>query len=173
MVELYVCKICGEPYLGGKEPEDCPFCGAPKNYLRKIEEFSVLWKCELTEQEKKDIEETLKLEVNATAYYEDVVKSQEKYSKYNRLFKQLARVEKEHAEIAAKFLNIEIPEFEGEKSKGSIEKDLKRTHELEHHAVELYTKFLENAENANVKNFFKALRHAEKGHEDFIGREIV
>ncbi len=171
MAELYVCKICGEPYIGGSEPDDCPFCGAPKNYLKKVEGFSVLWDSELSGQEKKDIEETLKLEVNATAYYTDVMKIQEKYSKYDRLYKQFARVEKEHAEIAAKFLKIDLPEFEGEKSKGSIEKDLKRTEELEHHAVELYTEFLNRAENENVKHFFAALMHAEKGHEDIAGKE--
>jgi rubrerythrin len=172
MVNLYVCKICGEPYLGGSEPDDCPFCGAPKSYMKKTEEYSRLWETELSEQEKKDIEETLKLEVNAAAYYSNVSESQEKYSKYNRLFKQLARVEEEHAEICSKFLRIEEPELKGEKSKGSIELDLKRTHELEHHAVELYTGFLKNAQNPNVKNFFVALIHAEKGHEDFVRKEL-
>ncbi len=172
MVNLYVCKICGEPYLGGKEPDDCPFCGAPKSYLRNAEEYHKLWECNLSEQERKDIEATLKLEVNAAAYYDEVGKIQEKYSKYNRLFKQLARVEKEHAEIASKFLGIELPELKGEKSKGSIELDLQRTHELESHAVELYSDFLKNAEDAHVKNLFAALIHAEKGHEDFVGKEL-
>ncbi len=172
MINLYACKICGEPYLGGSEPNDCPFYGAPKNYLRKIEEYSKLWETELSEQEKKDIQATLKLEVNATAYYKEVSKTQEKYTKYNRLFKQLARVEGEHAEIASKFLGTEMEELKGEKSKGSIELDLKRTHELERHAVELYTQFLKNTQNPNVKNFFVALIHAEKGHEEFIGKEL-
>jgi len=140
--------------------------------LRKIEEYSKLWETELSEQEKKDIQATLKLEVNATAYYKEVSKTQEKYTKYNRLFKQLARVEGEHAEIASKFLGTEMEELKGEKSKGSIELDLKRTHELERHAVELYTQFLKNTQNPNVKNFFVALIHAEKGHEEFIGKEL-
>jgi rubrerythrin len=171
MAKLYVCKICGEPYIG-EEAADCPFCGAPKNYLRPAEEYSEIWKTGLSEQEKKDIEATLKLEVNATAYYDDVSKKQEKYSKYNRLYKQLARVEKEHMEIAAKLLGIELPELKGEKSKGSIKKDLKRTHELESTAVELYTQFLKNAGNANIKTFFVALIHAEKGHEEIVGEEL-
>jgi rubrerythrin len=172
MAELYICRICGEPYIGGSEPDDCPFCGAPKGFIIKVEGFSVLWEADLTEQERTDMQETLKLEVNATAYYTDVMKTQEKYSKYNRMFKQLARVETEHAELAAKFLKIELPEFVGEKSKGSIQKDLERTKELEHHAVELYEKFLKNAKGKNVKIFFTALIHAEKGHEDIIGKEL-
>jgi rubrerythrin len=172
MVKLYICKICGEPYIGGSEPDDCPFCGAPKSYMRPVEEFSMLWDAKLTEQEKKDIQATLNLEVNATAYYNDVTKSCQKYSKYNRLYKQLARVEQEHADIACKFLGKELPGLKGEKSKGTIEKDLERTKELEHHAVELYTNFLKNAENVKVRMFFSALIHAEKGHEEIVGKEI-
>jgi len=170
MINLYVCRICGEPYLG-EEAGDCPFCGAPKSYLRKAEDYSELWKTKLTKQEKQDIEATLALEINATAYYQEVAGKQKKYSKYNRLFKQLARVEKEHAEIASKFLGVSL-EFKGESSKGSIKKDLQRTYELEKHAVELYKRFMKNAKNVNVKNFFLALSHAEKGHEDFVGNEL-
>lgn len=168
MAKLYVCKICGEPYIGGSEPDDCPFCGAPKGYIRPAEEYAILWKSKMTPEEEKSIEETLQLEVNATAYYKEVMKNQEKYSRYDRLYKQLARVEQEHAEIASKFLGITLPELTGEKSKGSIEKDLKRTEELEHHAIELYTDFLKNAKNSQVKLFFSALIHAEKGHEELL-----
>ena len=172
MVNLYVCKICGEPYIGVKEPEDCPFCGAPKGYMRPAEEFSALWNAELTEQEEKAIKETLRLELNAASYYEKVSKTQEKYTKYNRLYKQLARVEKEHAEIASKFLKKEMPGLKGEDSKGSLQEDLKRTYELEKHAVQLYTEFLKKATNPNVKNLFTALIHAEKGHENFVEKEL-
>ena len=164
MTKLYVCKICGEPYLGREAPDDCPFCGAPKNYIKSVEEFSPLWKTELDEQEKKDMQETLKLEINATAYYLDITENNEKYSKQNRLFKQLARTEQEHAELAAKFLNIDMPEIVGEKTKADIKKDLERTKELEQGAVEKYQQFLKNAKNENVKNFYVALIHAEKGH---------
>jgi len=172
MAKLYVCKICGEPYIGREAPDDCPFCGAPKQYLKSIEEFHKLWDIELNEQEKKDMQETLGLEVNAVAYYEDVSVSEEKYSKQNRLFKQLARVEREHAELAVKFLNIELPEITGEKSKGSIKADLERTKELEQGAIEKYHQFLKNANNSNLKNFYIALIHAEESHEEIASNEI-
>jgi len=172
MAKLFVCKICGEPYIGGEAPDDCPFCGAPKNYIKDISEYKELWKTELTDQEKQDIEATLKLEVNATAYYTDISKTNEKFSKMNRLYKQLARVEKEHAEVAAKFLGVELPEFSGEKTKGSPEKDLERTKELESHAVELYQQFMDRTTSANVKNFFAALIHAEKGHGEIVEKEL-
>jgi len=172
MVNLYVCKICGEPYISGDAPDDCPFCGAPKNYIKSAEEYQELWKTGLTDQEKNDMQETLDLEVNATAYYTDVTNTNKKYSKQNRLFKQLARVEQEHAEIATKFLGIELPKFKGETSKGSFERDLERTKELEQSAITKYQHFLKNATNSNVKNFYTALIHAEQGHEEIAGKEL-
>jgi len=171
MVKLFVCKICGEPYIGS-EADDCCFCGAPKNYLSSVEEFSPLWSTDLTEQEKKDMQETLNLEINATAFYTKVSENNEDYSKQNLLFKQLARVEKEHVEMAAKFLGIQFPEIKGEEPKESVEKDLERTEELENTAVQLYQKFLKNATNANVKNLYVALIHAEKGHEEIAIEEL-
>lgn len=173
MSKLFVCKICGEPYIGGSAPDDCPFCGAPKNYLGVAEDYSTLWGVKLSEQEKKDMKATLELEVNATAYYEKVTKANEKYSKYNRLFKQLGRVEREHAEIAAKFLGIELPEIKGEDPKGSPKADLERTKALEEHATAKYKTFLKNATNDKVKNFYVALVHAEKGHFDYASEELA
>ena len=171
MIKLYVCAICGEPYLGGSAPDDCPFCGAPKRYLRIADDYSTLWGAELTEQEKKDMESALDLEVNATGYYTKVTKTQDKYSKYNRLFKQFARVEAEHIDVAAKFLGVDLPEIVGEDSKGSIEADLKRTMELEENAVKMYNSFMQNASSDKVKRFYDALIHAEQGHYDFASEE--
>jgi rubrerythrin len=172
MAELFVCKVCGEPYFGGSAPDDCPFCGAPKAFIVNAREYAPLWGCELNEQDKKNLRETLALEVNATAYYQKVAKANEKYSRIERLFKQLARVEKEHAEVAAKFLGVDLPEFVGEESKGSVEADLKRTRELEAHATELYQGFTVNASNEALKKFYAALVHAEKGHHDFVDAEL-
>jgi len=172
MIKLFVCKICGEPYLGGEKPSECAFCGAATNYIGIAEDYSVLWGVELSDQEKQDMEKTLGLEVNATAYYTDVFSKHPKYSKYNRLYKQLMRVEKEHAEVAAKFLGIELPEFKGESSRGSIEEDLKRTVELETDATALYKKFTQNATNEKVKLFFSALAGVEQGHIDHASAEL-
>lgn len=172
MTELFVCKVCGEPYLGGVAPDDCPYCGAPKSFIVNARDYAPLWGCEVTEQDKADLKETLDLEVNATAYYRKVAEVNEKYSRIERLFKQLARVEKEHAEVAAKFLGIDLPEFVGEEPKGSLEADLKRTRELEAHATELYTRFTSSASNQALGKFYAALVHAERGHHDFVDAEL-
>ena len=171
MVRLFVCQICGEPYLGASI-DDCPFCGAPEKYLKTIEDYSKVWDVELTGQEKSDMKETLDLEVNAAAYYKKVSEANEKYSKMDRLFKQFARVEEEHAEVAAKFLGVEEPELKGEDPKGSPQKDLERTKELEDAAVEKYRNFLKNASNPKVKKFYDALIHAEEGHAQIASEDL-
>lgn len=172
MVKLFVCKVCGEPYIGGEAPDDCPFCGAPKMYIRSVEEYSQIWDTPLTEEEKENVKKTLDLEINATAYYDKVIKTQPKYSKYNRLFKQFMRAEKEHAEVAAKILKVEMPELKGEDNRGSIEKDLARTKELEDHAIKVYKEFLGKAKNEKIKMLFTALIHAEEGHYEIAGDEL-
>jgi rubrerythrin len=172
MVKLYVCKVCGEPYLGEEAPNDCPFCGSPKNYMRSFEEYAELWDTKLSEQEKKGLKETLNLEINATAYYLNVSKQSKRYSKNNRLFKQLARVEQEHANIVAKFLNIKLPEIKGEETRGSLEKDLERTKILEVEAIKKYQELFQSSQSPNLKNFYLALIHAEKGHRDISIEEL-
>jgi len=166
MLKLFVCQICGEPHLAEEIPTECQFCGAPKNYLKPAEEFSPVWGETISDEETDFVKQTLELEVNATAFYLDVTKAHDKYSKWNRFFKALARVEKEHAEVAAKILGVPLPEFTGEKTKGSIEADLERTKDLETTATALYEGFFEKATNAKMKNFFNALEHAERGHRD-------
>ncbi|MCK4327872.1 MAG: hypothetical protein KAW41_05415 [Candidatus Diapherotrites archaeon] len=172
MLKLFVCQICGEPHLADEVPTDCQFCGAPKKYLKMAEDYSTLWGAELTEQEKTDMEATLVLEVNATAYYTDVAKANTKYEKYERLFKALARVEKEHAEVAAKFLGVDLPEFVGEKSRGDVKADLERTKELETGAMGRYKEFMANATSDKVKNLYDALIHAENGHKELAEAEL-
>lgn len=172
MIKLFVCKICGEPYLGDRVPADCPFCGAPRKYMKPYGEYSQLWKdAKLTGVEKENLQKALAAEVNATSYYDKIAKSQEKYSKYNRFFKQVTRVEQEHVNTIVKFLNITFPEIKGEDLKGSIEKDIARTIELEATAVKDYTEFIKTSKHRPVKTLFKALLHAEQGHFDFLDKK--
>lgn len=172
MAELFVCKVCGEPYFGGSAPDDCPFCGAPKALIANARDYAPLWGCELNENDLKELKETLALEVNATAYYLKVAKANKKYSRSERLYKQFARVENEHADVAAKFLGVEVPALVGEEPRGSVAEDLKRTRELEAHATELYKGFAKNASNEALKKFYSALVHAESGHHDFVDAEL-
>ena len=171
MIKLFICKVCGEPYLGEEAPSDCPFCGAPGVFVVLFSDYKQLWKTAISETEKADMNAALADEVNATYFYDKVAKTQERYSKYNRLFKRLTTVEQEHIDILVKFLQITTPVLKGEESKGSIEKDLVRTAELEEGATKDYVKFAARATNENVRMLFKALEHAERGHYDLVNND--
>ncbi|GAG36539.1 unnamed protein product, partial [marine sediment metagenome] len=41
MVKLWVCVICGDPYIGGSPPDCCPFCGAHKKYIKEAKDAEV------------------------------------------------------------------------------------------------------------------------------------
>ena len=33
-MNLYICEICGDAYIGVEKPSDCPFCGAKGNFIK-------------------------------------------------------------------------------------------------------------------------------------------
>ena len=38
-IKLWRCKICGDPYIGEGAPDECPFCGAHKNFMIEANKF--------------------------------------------------------------------------------------------------------------------------------------
>ena len=41
MVKLWRCVICGDPYIGGNPPDNCPYCGAHKRYILEAKDAEV------------------------------------------------------------------------------------------------------------------------------------
>ena len=39
MVKLWRCEICGDPYIGESAPDNCPFCGAQKKYIKEAKDY--------------------------------------------------------------------------------------------------------------------------------------
>jgi rubrerythrin len=170
MVNLYVCKICGEPYIGSKPPSDCPFCGAPQEFVVFGEEYVPLWGVKLAPREKQNMEDALKAEVNATYYYGQVAKREKKYSKYNRLYKRLSTIEFEHASTIVKFLGVELPPIRGDEAQKDIRADLLKTQGFEAHDKAFYLQAAKDAVNPGVKMLFTALAHAESGHLGLVSK---
>ncbi len=170
-MQLYICEICGDAYIGEERPSDCPFCGAKGNFIKNGSQAEPIAeiKTEISELSKKNLMETLALETRANAIYLCMAGEAKEY-KIVKMYKRLAKVELEHAIIATKLLNITMPEIKAENCSSDDLENFKKTIELEDHAVELYKKFAVEASEEHVRKFFGAIMQAEMGHIELIKR---
>ncbi|HAI74325.1 MAG TPA: ferritin [Candidatus Moranbacteria bacterium] len=168
-MKTFICEICGDAYIGHEKPADCPFCGAKGNFIKFGSEANPIANQEnkISELSQKNLEETLQLEMRANAIYLCMAEKAESYE-IKAMYKRLAKIEWEHANIACKLMKIKMPEIIPQFCDDNDIENFKTTIELEDHAVELYKKFTREATEKNIKIFFTALAQAEEGHSGLI-----
>jgi len=168
-MKLYICEICGDAYIGEEKPVDCPFCGAKNNFIKPGDEAKPIIneKIEISELSKKNLMETLALEIRANAIYLCMAGKAQEY-KIKAMYKRLAKVELEHATIVTKLLGISMPEIKEETCADSDAENFNETIKLEDHAVDLYKKFTAESMEDNIRKFFGALAQVEGGHAELI-----
>ena len=168
-MNIYICEICGDAYVGAEKPTDCPFCGAKNNFIKPADEAKpiVNEKIEISETSKKNLMETLALETRANAIYLCMAGKTQEY-KIKAMYKRIAKIELEHAVIVTKLLGIQMPEIKSELCAESDSENFQKTIELEDHAVELYKKFTGEAAEGNIRKFFGALAQVEAGHAELV-----
>jgi len=168
-MKTYICQICGDAYIGSDKPADCPFCGAPKNFIKEGQESNpiVAQKFEIGEASRKNLMETYNLEVTASAIYTCMAGKGKTYE-IQKMFKRLAKIELEHAVIVTKLLAIPAPEIRAETCSEEDTENFQKTTELETHAADLYRQFAREASEQNIRILFTALAQAEQGHIDLM-----
>lgn len=168
-MRTFICEICGDAYLGSEAPSKCPFCGADHAYIKSGSEAMPVFKREggVSENDEKNMMETLDLEMRANAIYICMAGKTEKFE-IKQMYKRLAKVELEHATVVTKFLGIDMPESRVEECSDEDIENFKKTVELEEHASSLYGKFAGESKEERVKIFFTALMKVEKEHIDLI-----
>ncbi len=165
--------ICGDPYIGFNKPTNCPFCGAHEQYMVHYEEWKDTNDVDLTEESRKNLKASLKLEVSNTEFYLCISKTF-RDPDIKALFKALSKVESEHASTICKLLKREKPGIELKKdlcSSMSIDEVLAESSRRENRAVKLYTEFLKQATEPRVREFFTALIEVESDHIDLVNKE--
>lgn len=166
MVKLFRCEICGDPYIGESAPDNCPFCGAHKQYIKEASEAKVSFDVELNETDKANAEHALEVEVsNSTFYFCASKKSDDEEGKL--LFKALGKVEAEHASIWKKILKLSSVPEGNDTCHTSNSENLKESHERETRAIEFYSKAAEESENERLRELFNALVEIEIDHLTF------
>ncbi len=164
-MEVYRCRICGEPFVGDSIPSHCPMCGAPGRWMvdakKWIDESEGVV---LTGVSRKNLEKTLQLEADDTEFYlcaSRITKDPE----VSGLFKSISRNEKEHMDVVMKLLKVQrqAPSNPGF-CHTRVEDNFKDSNIRESNAVKLYLDFAKQATELRVKQVFTALSEIEKIH---------
>jgi len=173
-MKTYICQICGDAYIGEERPSDCPFCGAPGNFIKTGEESNpiVNQKFTLLGKSEEHLMETYNLEVKASAIYTCMAKKAKSYE-IQKMYKRLAKIELEHAVIVTKILGMPAPEIKPEECSDEDLEKFKKTVELEEHATNLYRDFAQEAEEQSIKILFTGLAQAEEGHIELMKNYLV
>jgi rubrerythrin len=168
-MKTFICEICGDAYLGGEKPHSCPYCGARAAFIKEGKEAVpvVTVKDELSEISKKNLEETLTLEIKASGLYLRMANNADSYE-IMKMYDRLSKVELEHANICIKLLKIKMPEVVIERSAATDKENFERTLELEDTAAALYREFAKTSTEKHVKILFAALAQAEDDHISLI-----
>lgn len=168
-MKTWICDICGEAYLGEGQPTGCPFCGARRAFIKSPSTASPVTEAaeELSEQTKKNLLETLDLEIKANAIYLCMSEKADSYE-IRKMFHRLAHVELEHAQACVKLLGIGMPKHGPEACSDEDAENFQKTLELEDRATHLYAEFAKTSTERHVKIFFTALMQAEQDHIELI-----
>lgn len=167
-MKTFICEICGDAYLGEGKPKNCPFCGAREHFIKENGADPIIAKqIELSAVSKKNLEETLKLEMHANAIYLCMAGKAKTYE-IKAMYKRLAKVELEHANIACKLMKISLPEASIELCNDEEITNFNETIKLEENATALYSKFAQEAAEEEIKILFTALMQVEADHIELI-----
>jgi rubrerythrin len=164
-MKTFICEICGDAYLGEEKPKNCPFCGARAAFIKEGKDAKpvVNIKENLSDVSKKNLEETLNLEMRANAIY-TCMAGKALTQEINKMYKRLAKIEFEHAIICTKLLGIEPPPIGSELCSDQDLENFQKTIELEEHASDLYSEFAKTSTEQHIKILFTALNQAELDH---------
>lgn len=172
MLIAYKCRICGETYLGEKKPEDCPYCGADKVYIREIKDYDRLKPKKVSKQSEENIKEAIELEIDNAKFYYCASKKTHN-NQESAIFKRLGKIEAEHAEALSELLEIEekeIPSYE--ECSENATKNYQEAKNREERAIDHYKQFLEEATESELEEFFEALVEIESDHLELSKSKI-
>lgn len=171
-MQVYRCRICGDPYVGGAKPAHCPFCGAPEKYIIFAKDWQEQERFTITETSKANLQHALELEVSNSLFYRcafEVAMDPE----LSAMFRALSKVEAEHASTIRKILSMAKPSGE-EDTRGRCQAldpaNVNEAHDRETRAINFYTRAAEVAEEPRVKEVFTALVEIETTHIELINR---
>ncbi|MEJ2201410.1 MAG: ferritin family protein [Desulfuromonadaceae bacterium] len=164
-MNVYRCRICGDPCLGSQPPSHCPFCGAHAKHIVLAADYRPEPVGDLSKKSRDNLERALQLEVGNSTFYRGAAQMADS-AEGQAMFSALAKVEAEHASVLCKILGVPKPEelFEPGECSPSHKENLAESHKREGRAVQLYTRFLGEATEERVKQVLSAFVEIESDH---------
>ncbi len=166
-IQVFRCRICGDPYIGEEAPKQCPFCGADYRFFVEAniwdpDEFNL----ELSDASRKNLKAALQLELDNASFYDCAKNIADKTGDHYGIakFKALMKIEREHASAISKFLKISRPELEKQACNKDTKANSKEGYDREDRAIKAYSKFKDQAVEPRLKEFFGALVEIETDH---------
>lgn len=174
-INIFRCRICGDPYIGTEAPSRCPFCGAQTKYFIEATDWNPSeFEVELSAKSRMNLEKALELEINNAGFYECAMgkakAAVEEY--YIAKFKALKKVEAEHASAICKFLKISIPSLPETRCSDDAAGNTREGWQREKRAIESYSQFRGEATEPRLKEFFGALVEIETDHLDLHASKL-
>lgn len=156
------CQLCGETYLG-QEADRCPFCGAAGKQLTHAAEWVDYGKLDLDESDMEYCRTALGFEVSNTTFYRCCSNKAESIFT-QAIFKRLTKHELEHAELLARMMGTEIPEFREESCPDTDREKFEEAHLREHRAIKYYLHAAGESHHPRVREVFRSLSEIEVQH---------
>lgn len=163
-MKVFKCRICKEGYLGDAPPTHCPFCGAHQQYIVDAAGFYIP-DYSLTEISRHNLHKSLELErYNAEFYFCAADQADNMHDA--TMFKRLAKIESEHADVITKELKIQSIEIRRDLDICSIQNiyNLEKSYTLEMLAINHYYEYLSMATEERIIEVFTALVEIENDH---------
>lgn len=166
-MRFFRCQICGDAFMGNEIPSHCPFCGAHQDYISTaadwVDENATI--VEISDVSRKNVELALQLEVNNKLFYLEA-SGKADVMELQSIFKNLSKIEGEHASAFKKILKVEPPEpsEDREQASDNDHENLITARKLEEHAAALYAQSALEADEERIKKVFTAVSEVESDH---------
>jgi len=163
MMKPMRCQVCGEVYLGDQTPDRCPFCGAAGRQMVSAAEWIDYGKADMDDFDMEQCRTALGFEISNATFYRCCAGKAENI--FNQaIFKRLNKQEAEHAELLAKMMGVDIPQFTEESCPDTDKEKFEQAHLREHRAIKFYLDSAAKCKNPRVKEIFRALSEIETEH---------
>ena len=169
-MKTFRCIICGEVFIGERRPANCPFCGVPARYMKetaKVDGSKIFLVKKLSDESRKNLMAALNLETSNASFYQCASEKSEP-EELRIIFKRLARIENEHANVISRYLGLDSVELQVEECSNVDGENLTVAKERESHALEFYKQAMAEARESKIASFFRALIDVEEGHLEVV-----